>query len=390
MISSANNDLAIVLDVGTTNVRVVVIDDKQAIVFTKQEAVTTTSPQADWREQDPNAILAICQGLIAAALEAELGITSATPLGITNQRESVLAWDSATGHALTPLILWSDKRTKDYCEQLKAAGHEPMIRQKTGLFLTPYSSASKLHWLLQQPAVQASQHVALGTLDSWLVFKLTGQHLTDYTNACRTMLYNIQSKQWDSELLELFAIPAQYLAKVIESKADFGMWHVDDTTNLAISAVVGDQQASMYAAGTGAGTTKVTYGTGIFPMRVLGDDFSLQEGYITTLAIGPGAQPVYALEGKVENAAPRVSAVYGIDKPAFDKLMLTLAHEAAPVIAGLIDQPGTTVYVDGGISQNNDILAEQARFNHIQPQRLASHNGSALGVAKLIFATNEG
>ena len=203
------------------------------------------------------------------------------------------------------------------------------------------------------------------------------------------MLYNIQTKQWDDELLAIFHIDKSILAEVVDSQADYGSY-ATSSTHMAhtIKAVVGDQQASMYAAGTATGTTKVTYGTGIFPMKLIGSQFALKDGYLTTLAIGSNGKPTFALEGKVENAAPRVNKVYGIDKPAFDQLMLGLAHEAAPTIAGLVDHPNHLVYVDGGISQNDDILREQEKLNHIRTERLASHNGTALGVARLLFTAN--
>ncbi len=390
--STPSNDNAagkavIVLDVGTTNIKVAVITADSKVVFEQSKRTSTLSPAAGWQEQDPNEILRICQDLIAVAATH---CAPDTPLGITNQRESVVAWDETTARALSNLILWSDKRTTDYCEAIRTPDLEQAIRAKTGLFLTPYSSAPKMHWLMQQDDVRSCTNLALGTLDSWLVFKLTGVFATDYTNASRTMLYNIQARQWDEELLRIFDINKDSLPSVLASKASYGSLTLPNSKSVEIQTVVGDQQASMYAAGSEAGTTKVTYGTGIFPMRILGSEFELRDNYLTTLAVGKNNEPIYALEGKVENAAVRVSAVYGKDQLAFDKLMLQLALEAAPVISGLIDTPAQIVYVDGGISQNNDILAEQQKRNHIRTVRLPHYNGAALGVAKLVFSTHEG
>jgi glycerol kinase len=382
-VTSSTNELAVVLDVGTTNIRVVVFSSELESVFTKEQAVQTTHKHTDWAEQDPETILATCKSLLAQA-EVFIG-TKPTNLGITNQRESVVAWDKSNGEALSPLLLWSDKRTEDYCNELKSRGYEDVIRYKTGLALTPYSSAPKIHWLMQQDAIKTCGDLAIGTLDSWLIFKLTGNFLTDHTNASRTMLFNIHTHKWDEELLHMFKVDRDVLAEVQHSRSNFGSYATGSTHMAhAIGAVIGDQQASLYAAGSEPGTAKITYGTGIFPMRLIGDAFQLKDGFLTTLAIGPHGKPAYALEGKIENAAPRVSKVYGIDKSAFDSLMVSLANEAAPVIARLFD-PGEVVYVDGGISQNDDILAEQERLNGLKTKRLSTHNGTALGVAKLLF-----
>lgn len=381
--NSLDSTLAVVLDVGTTNIRVVVFNKDLTELYVKERGIETKHPQPGYAEQDPAQILSICKELLAEA-EEHTG-THPTLVGITNQRESVVAWDKSSGKALSPLILWSDKRTEEYCDSLKRRGLEDAIRYKTGLLLTPYSSAPKIHWLLQQPAAQACRELAVGTLDSWLVFSLTGKFLTDYTNASRTMLYNIHTQAWDEELLSIFGVTRSVLPFVQPSKHDFGSY-ATNSTHMAhhIRAVVGDQQASLFAAGTALGTSKITYGTGIFPMHIIGDKFELKDDLLTTLAIGPDGEPIYALEGKVENAAPRVSKVYGIDKSSFDKLMLELAHEATPVIHKVIDE-GSEVFADGGISQNDDILAEQERLNHIHLHRMRTHNGTALGVAKLLF-----
>lgn len=381
--TSLDNTLAVVLDIGTTTIRVVVFDRTLNEVFSKQVEVETLHPQTDWAEQDPQAILVICYDLLVST-EA-FADSRPTTLGITNQRESVLAWDRTTGKPLSRLILWSDKRTEDYCNELKQQGLEQLIRNKTGLLLTPYSSAPKIHWLLEQPNVRDCENAAIGTLDSWVVFALTGNFLTDYTNASRTMLFNIRTRTWDQELLTTFGVDQKLLPQVQPSKSSFGRYETRKSHGQwSVQAVIGDQQASMYAVGTTPGTAKITYGTGIFPMRIVGNEFQIKDNYLTTLAIGPNGDPTYALEGKVENAAPRVSAVYGIDKPAFDKLMIELAHEAAPVIDELIEAD-SVAFVDGGISQNDDILAEQEKLNHISLRRHSTHNGSALGVAKLLF-----
>lgn len=372
----------IVLDVGTTNIRVVVFDHNLQQIYSEQEPITTHSPRPDWQEQDPGHILAVCKRLISLA-EKQAGAKTAK-LGIANQRESVVAWDKQSGKAVSPLILWSDKRTRAYCEQLKKQGLDAVILYKTGLTVSPYSSAPKIHWLLTELNLKDNESLAIGTLDSWLVYKLTGKFLTDYTNASRTMLFNIHTLKWDEELLNVFGVRPSMLAQAVPSRHDFGSYATLDT-HLAhhVLAVAGDQQASLYAAGSKPGTVKVTYGTGIFPMRIIGHNFRTQNGYLTTLAIDKDGSPVYALEGRVENAAPRVNQVFGISKPAFDKLMVELAEEAAPSISGLVSK-GQTVYVDGGISQNDDILKRQEELNHIKTKRLSTYNGTALGVAALI------
>jgi glycerol kinase len=268
-------------------------------------------PQPGWVEHDPVEIWETTHRLIGEALsQARISASELTAIGITNQRETVVVWDHATGQPIANAIVWQDRRTSALCDELKERGLEEVVRAKTGLVIDPYFSATKLKWLLDHTEGARERarrgELAFGTVDSWLVWKLTGGalHLTDYSNASRTMLYNIVDLEWDDELLELMDVPRELLPAVEPSAQVYG--NTDPAAffgaSVPLAGIAGDQQAALFGqACFVAGEAKNTYGTGSFVLLHTGDQPAINsEGMLTTIAWRIGDEPVeYALEGAV-------------------------------------------------------------------------------------------
>src|SRR5450755_537786 len=243
------------LDQGTTSSRAIVFDHGGAIRAVAQQEFTQHYPQPGWVEHDPTEIWATQSGVLAEALaKAGIEATDVAAIGITNQRETTVLWDRNTSRPVARAIVWQDRRTAAQCAQLRAAGHEPEIARRTGLLLDPYFSATKLAWLLEHvPGARARAErgeLAFGTIDSWLAWQLTGgkRHVTDATNASRTLLFNLHTCEWDPALLELFGIPYACLPQVIPTAAGAA---ADLTANLAgyevpLAGIAGDQQAALF------------------------------------------------------------------------------------------------------------------------------------------------
>ena len=302
------------LDQGTSSSRALVFKDDGSVHSMAQQEFPQIYPQPGLVEHDP---MAIWHSQLATARQAleQAGLTPADlrGIGITNQRETTLLWHRRSGQPLHNAIVWQDRRTEDLCRQLQAQGHEPLVTQRTGLRLDPYFSATKLRWLLDHVegarAMAAAGELAFGTVDSWLIWQLTGgkQHVTDISNASRTLLLNIHTGHWDDELLALFDIPRSVLPEVRPSVADFGQVSPGllggGDTPLTIGGVAGDQQSALLGqACLSPGAVKNTYGTGCFMLMHTGQTaLTSQNGLITTCAAqpAPGASPVYALEGSV-------------------------------------------------------------------------------------------
>ena len=302
------------LDQGTTSSRAMVFREDGRVHSMAQQEFAQHYPQPGWVEHDP---MAIWQSQLHTAREAlrqgGLRPGDVRGVGITNQRETTLLWHRRTGAPLHPAIVWQDRRTEALCQALQAQGAEAMVQARTGLRLDPYFSGTKLRWLLDQvPGARAmaeAGELAFGTVDSWLIWQLTGgrRHVTDISNASRTLLLNIHSGQWDDELLALLNIPRSVLPEVLPSVADFGQVQAgllgDDAATPTIGGVAGDQQSALLGqACLQPGDVKNTYGTGCFMLMHTGG-FAAQStnGLITTCAAQPvpGAAPVYALEGSV-------------------------------------------------------------------------------------------
>lgn len=297
------------IDNGTTSTRAIVFDATGQTVASSQREIRQYFPDDGWVEQDGEEIWAstieVCRNAIAAA---GLGAEDILAIGITNQRETTLLWDADSGDLLHRAIVWQDRRTADYCAQLKSAGYETTIVDKTGLLLDPYFSATKLHWLLQNSpgARQRAEQGKLrfGTVDSFLLWRLTGGqvHRTDATNASRTLLFNIHTQKWDPELLALFDIPASLLPEVLDSAADFGTTQPELLGGaIPISGVAGDQQAAMIGqACFHPGMAKSTYGTGCFVMMNTGSTpVRSRNRLITTVGYRLHGRTTYALEGSI-------------------------------------------------------------------------------------------
>ncbi len=298
------------IDQGTTGSTVLLVDAHGEIVGRSYRELRQHYPRPGWIEQNPEEIweqtLAAIHEVIDSSKIATHGIAA---IGITNQRETTVLWERDTGKPIYPGIVWQCRRTVDECNELKNRGLEEDIRARTGLVLDPYFSATKIAWILNGVDGAREQaesgNLAFGTVDTWLLWNLTGGgvHATDYTNASRTLLYNIERLAWDDELLEIFRIPWQILPEVSRSTRVFGaVIDVHPALNgIAIAAIAGDQQAALFGQlCTDPGMAKNTYGTGCFLMLNTGEKrVDSEAGLLTTLACSLDDQPVYALEGSV-------------------------------------------------------------------------------------------
>lgn len=297
------------LDQGTTSSRAILFNQEGQIVSIAQKEFTQIFPTPGWVEHDALEIWSTQIGVASEVISKQnIGKDSIAAIGITNQRETTVLWNKHTGQPIYNAIVWQDRRTADFCDQLKAEGKQAMIQAKTGLVIDAYFSASKIKWILDHVegarALANKGELCFGTIDSWLVWKLTNgaAHVTDATNASRTMLYNIHDLRWDTELLELFDIPLSILPEVKSSSEVYG------TTNLIvpnhtipIAGIAGDQQAALFGQiCTQAGMVKNTYGTGCFMLMHTGEKaVTSKNNLLTTIALQRNGKTYYALEGSV-------------------------------------------------------------------------------------------
>ena len=297
------------IDQGTTSSRAILFDAGLKVIASAQQEFPQHYPHPGWVEHDPADLWATVAATARAAIErAGIDAHSIAAIGITNQRETTLLWDRATGQPLHNAIVWQDRRTADTCTALKDAGHEPMITARTGLLLDPYFSGTKLKWLLDtipnaRPRA-AKGELAFGTVDTYLIWQLTGgrTHATDATNAARTLLYNIAKGCWDADICALLDIPMQLLPEVRDSSADFGLTRADLFGHeIPILGVAGDQQAATVGqACFQPGMMKSTYGTGCFALLNTGDKMVPSKNrLLTTIAYQLDGKPTYALEGSI-------------------------------------------------------------------------------------------
>lgn len=297
------------LDQGTTSSRAIVFDKAGNIVAVAQKEFTQIFPQPGWVEHDANEIWSTQLGVAAEAIvKAGLNAGDIASIGITNQRETTVVWDRATSQPVYNAIVWQDRRTSAYCDELKAQGHAETIKEKTGLVTDAYFSATKIRWILEnvEGARDKADKGALcfGTVDSWLLWKLTnGQvHATDVSNASRTMAYNIHSLQWDEELLKLFNIPLSMMPEVRSSSEVYGHTNMVLTgAEIPVSGIAGDQQSALFGQMcTQSGMVKNTYGTGCFMLMNTGDKpVPSKNNLLTTIAWKINGEVSYALEGSV-------------------------------------------------------------------------------------------
>jgi len=442
-----NYKYIVALDQGTTSSRAIVFDHEQNMVAVGQKEFQQIYPQPGWVEHDPMEIWATQYGVLQEALmKANITMTDVAAIGITNQRETTIVWEKATGKPIYNAIVWQCRRTAALCDQLKAEGWADYIQQTTGLVIDAYFSATKISWILDHvPGARKRAErgeLLFGTVDSWLVWKLTGGavHVTDYTNASRTMLYDIGALRWDDKLLERLRIPKCMLPEVRNSSEVYG--YVErDGARVPIAGIAGDQQAALFGQACFAkGSAKNTYGTGCFLLMNVGRQFLISKnGLITTIAATLHDEVEYALEGSIfvggaviqwlrdelrliESAVESeqyataltdnggvylVPAFAGLGAPYWDMYargsvfgltrgtgrnhivraaLESIAYQTKDVLQAMMEdagQPLTELKVDGGACRNNFLMQFQADIINCKVRRPAITETTALGVAYL-------
>ncbi len=297
----------IAIDQGTTSCRTLLINTNGKVVGVSQKEFTQYFPKAGWVEHDPEEIWTTQLETFTELLSNQnISPSEIIGIGITNQRETTVVWDRKTGQAIHNAIVWQDRRTAPFCEKLKTDGHAEYIQNNTGLIIDAYFSGTKVKWILDNVdgarEKANSGDLCFGTIDSWLIYKMSQgeSHVTDHTNASRTLLYNIKSKTWDTKMLDLLDVPATVLPNVQNSASHFGVFRYEGY-EIPICGVAGDQQAALFGqACFDKGSAKNTYGTGCFLLMNIGDDYvKSQSGLLTTLCCNELGEPSYALEGSI-------------------------------------------------------------------------------------------
>ncbi|WP_419852696.1 glycerol kinase GlpK [Actinobacillus pleuropneumoniae] len=440
----------IALDQGTTSSRAVLLDKNANIVEVSQREFTQIYPQVGWVEHNPMEIWAT-QSSTLNEVVAKVGITSdkIAAIGITNQRETTIVWEKETGKPVYNAIVWQCRRTADICAKLKEDGHEAYIRKTTGLVVDPYFSGTKVKWILDN--VEGAREKAergellFGTVDTWLVWKLTqGRvHVTDYTNASRTMMFNIHTKQWDDKMLELLNIPRSMLPEVRNSSEVYGETNIGGKggVRIPVAGMAGDQQAALYGhLCVEAGQAKNTYGTGCFMLMNTGNEaVESKNGLLTTIACNAKGEPCYALEGSIfmggasiqwlrdelkivhdskdseyfatkedsTNGVYVVPAFTGLGAPYWDPYargailglsrganrnhivratLESIAYQTRDVLDAMQSDSGkhlATLRVDGGAVANNFLMQFQADILNANVERPVVREVTALGAAYL-------
>ncbi|SEA73632.1 glycerol kinase GlpK [Pedobacter hartonius] len=347
-------DFILALDQGTTSSRAIVFDHKGVVRSVAQREFKQIFPHSGWVEHDPNEIWST-QASVAAEATVKIGIngTNIKAIGITNQRETTIVWDRATGEPVYNAIVWQDRRTAEFCDQLKADGHEDTIRAKTGLVIDSYFSGTKIRWILDNVEGVRERaekgELAFGTVDSWLVSKFTRGHVhvTDITNASRTMLFNIITQEWDDELLKILDIPKSMLPEVKQSSEIYGETATTIfASKIPIAGIAGDQSAALFGQMCiDKAMVKNTYGTGCFMLMNIGDEFiESKNNLLTTVAWKIDGKIQYAFEGSIFIAGAVVQWLrdgLGIIKTSADVEKLALSVEDTdgvyfvPAFAGL-------------------------------------------------------
>ena len=433
------------LDQGTTSSRTVIFDDKGEICGMSQKETKQIYPNHGWVEQDPVEIYQTQIETLKSVIEENgINISAIEALGIANQRETTVVWNKTTGKPIYNAIVWQDVRTSKYCKKLKKQGLEKSVKEKTGLVIDSYFSATKIKWILDNVANAKEQaqngELLFGTIDTWLLWNLTdgNVHATDYTNASRTMLFNISTLQWDKELLDIFEIPQSMLPEVHASSYHFGDFILKDRS-LPITGIAGDQQAALFGqACFNKGDVKNTYGTGCFLLMNTGQNIQYStNGMLTTIAWGIDDKVYYALEGSVfiagaavqwlrdglkiiksaeetENYANKVkgeSSVYvvpafaGLGAPYWDMdargavfgltqdtgkdhlikaTLESIAYQSKDLITAMEEDSKvklSTLKVDGGASANNYLMQFQADILNANVERAEIIESTALGAA---------
>jgi len=380
------------LDQGTSSSRSIVFDVHGHVVAQAQQELPQIFPRPGWVEHDP---LEIWRGQLATARQAlgaaGLKASDIRAIGITNQRETTVVWNRKTSQPIHHAIVWQDRRAEGTCATLREQGHEALIQSKTGLLVDAYFSGTKLKWLLDNvPGARAQAErgeLAFGTIDTWLVWQLTGGavHATDVSNASRTMVFNVRTNQWDAELLALLDIPASLMPEVRPSSAHYGDVRPELLGHaVSIGGVAGDQQSALFGqACFKPGLAKNTYGTGCFLLMHTGVQFQTSKnGLLTTSAAQTTAQAEFALEGSVFVGGAVVQWLRdGLESIAYQSAALLLAMSRDAVAAGAA--PLAELRVDGGACINDLLMQFQADLLGIPVIRPAVTETTALGAAWL-------
>ncbi len=445
---SSSRKFVLAIDQGTTGSRAIILNSSGKNIGKGYVEIKQYYPKPGWVEHDPQEILKSAQIAIRRAIQ-ESGIRSReiAAIGITNQRESTVLWNRNSGRPFHRVIVWQDRRTSSICSELKKRGLEPFVHSRTGLVLDPYFSGTKITWLLKNVPRIAREcklgHVAFGTMDTWLLWNMTGEHATDHTNASRTLLYNIQTKKWDKELCRIFNADPSILPRIENSAAIYGK-----TLNwpglpdgIPVTALCGDQQAALYGQGCyRRGEMKNTYGTGCFLVINTGTTRVISKsGILTTIACDSMGHPVYALEGSVfiagaliqwlrdslkliKNASETekiarsvqdshgvtvIPAFTGLGAPYWDAeargaiLGLTRGANASHIVRASLeaialqtydlvkaikkefDYPIKFLKVDGGASKNNFLMQFQSDILGLKVLRSRLVENTAWGVGKM-------
>ncbi len=437
----------IAIDQGTSSCRSVLVDMNGKIVDITQKEFTQIFPKSAWVEHDANEIWQTQMEVFEQLMDRNsVSPDQVLGIGITNQRETTVVWDAETSEPIHNAIVWQDRRTASICEGIKKSGLDKYIYENTGLVVDAYFSGTKIKWLLENVdgAMEKAKagKLRFGTIDSWLIWKMTGgkSHLTDYTNASRTLIYNIRKKEWDEKILAALDIPPSMLPKVKSSASDFGQFEYKGTA-IPICGVAGDQQSALFGqACFSKGMTKNTYGTGCFLLMNIGDEFiQSQNGLLTTLCCNKEGEVCYGLEGSVfvagaamqwlrdglklikESAESEAIAkelaedndvfvvpaftglgapywnmyargsVFGLTRGTTDKHLVkatldSLAYQSHDVIKAMEEDAGfktSSLNVDGGASANNYLMQFQADLIEAQVERPKEIESTALGAAYL-------
>lgn len=438
------------IDQGTTSSRAIIFNKDGEIISSAQREFTQYFPKAGWVEHDANEIwISVVAVYMEALAKASVKGSQIAAIGITNQRETAVVWDKETGRPVYNAICWQSRQTADICDRLRADGYEDMIKEKTGLLIDPYFSGTKITWILDnvEGAREKAENGQLlfGTIDSWLIYKLSGgtTHVTDFSNASRTLLYNIYDLQWDDELLQIMNVPKSMLPEVKPSSCVYAYtakYHFNNC-EVPIAGIAGDQQAALFGQMCfNEGMAKNTYGTGCFLLMNTGTKpIRSKHGLITTIAWGLNDKVEYALEGSVfvagsavqwlrdglrmietapqsEELASKVEdsegvyvvpafvglgapywddkargAVFGItrgtSKEHFVRATLeSLAYQSRDIIEAMEKDSGiylTTLKVDGGAVRNNLLMQFQSDILDVPVERPLLNESTALGAAYL-------
>lgn len=452
--TNKNNKYILTIDSGTTSVRTIIVNHSGQIVSVSQQEFAQYFPHSGWVEHNAMEIWTAQLSTIRDAIQkVHINPCDIVSIGITNQRETIVFWNKKTGTPCAPAIVWQDQRTSEYCESINTPSNLKMIHEKTGLLIEPYFSASKIKWALDNDKhvkeTFENGELYVGTIDTWLIWNLTNgkSFVTDVTNASRTLLFNINTLQWDDELLKLFSIPKDILPSVKESMGDFGLVNPEifsssSNAQVRINGVLGDQQSSLFGQlCLNKGESKVTYGTGCFALLNIGEEIILSKNkLLTTIAWKlPNQKPIYALEGSTFIAGAAIKwlrdalkiiyradevdyyasivkddqeifvvpsftglgapywdsysrgAIFGIERETHREHLIkatieAIAFQCNDLINTMekdINYKISSIKVDGGVSQSNYVMQFQANISNMIINRPTSIEVTALGVTFL-------